>query len=233
VRPTAALLRRLRRGLRRPSLGALIIFLVIVFAAARGPLRTTLWPGGPDAAPVREPRAEDRIVQIVDGDTVIGAVHGTIRVLSIDTPESGRPLFDEATAALAHLVGGKQVELLFDVETVDRYGRALAHVLVADGDARLLAGEELVRRGLASVFIIPPNMLFAERLKAAQKEAVLNDRGLWALPPPAPEPYYIVGAYKFHRPSCVHAAQIPNPRRQKDRKAILAEGKSPCRNCAP
>ncbi|NMD35193.1 MAG: hypothetical protein GYA73_04850 [Planctomycetes bacterium] len=233
MRVPAALRRGLPRGLRRPSLGAVVIFLIIVFAAARGPLRKTLWRAGPGAAPLREARAQDRIVHVVDGDTIVGAAHGTIRVLSIDTPEAGQPLFAEAAAALAQLVAGKQVELLFDVETVDRYGRALAHVLVADGAERRLAGEELVRRGLASVFIIPPNLLFAERLKAAQKEAVLNDRGLWALPPPAPEPYYVVGAYKFHRPSCAHAAQIPNPRMQKDRKAILAQGKSPCRACLP
>ncbi len=223
----------IRRRLRRPSLGAFIILLVLVFAAARGPLRTALWPAAPDAAPAQAVQAVDRIVDVIDGDTIVGAVSGTIRVLSIDTPESGQPLFAEATAALAHLVAGKSVELLFDQETEDRYGRTLAHVIVSDGGSRLLAGEELLRRGLASVFIIPPNLLFAERMKSAQKDAVMNDRGLWALPPPAPEPYYVVGAYKFHRPSCVHAAQIPNPRTQKDRKAILAAGKSPCRNCAP
>jgi endonuclease YncB( thermonuclease family) len=222
---------------RRPAPAVIIILLVLAFLAWRGPSRAKLWPEPqpePRAAAAAGARAGDTVEKIVDGDTVVGKTHGTIRILGIDTPEVDQPLYGEARDALARLIAGNAVELLFDRTTRDSYGRTLAHVLVpAAGDAKVIAGEELLRAGLASVYIIPPNTLFADRFKAAQKEAVMQKRGLWALAVATPESYYVVGAYKFHRPSCRFAAQVPRPRKETDRNAILAEGKSPCRECKP
>lgn len=225
--------------LRRPAPIALLILIVLAFLAARGPLRARLWPEptpaphGATPAAERDARAEDVIVAVSDGDTVVGRAHGKIRLLGLDTPEREQPLHDEARAALARLVEGKKVELLFDRQRKDRYERTLAHVLVPEGDKKTIAAEELLRAGLASVYIVQPDMLFVERFKAAQKEAVTARRGLWSLPVASPEAYYVVSSTKFHRPTCRFAAQIPSPRKSTDRRALLAEGKSPCRECRP
>lgn len=225
--------------IRRPAPVAILILLVLAFLAWRGPVHTTLWPEpqraprAATAAAENESRADDDIVEIVDGDTVVGNTHGRIRILGIDTPELEQPLHDEASAVLARLLARKRVELLFDRQRKDRYNRTLAHVLVPAGDKKIIAGEELLRAGLASVYIIQPNVLFADRFKAAQKEAVTSRRGLWSLPVAAPEAYYVAGAAKFHRPTCRFAAQIPSPRKATDRLKLLAEGKSPCRECRP
>lgn len=225
--------------LRRPAPIALLVLIVLAFLAARGPLRTQLWPESTraphGATPVaeHEARAQDVIVAVSDGDTVVGRTYGKIRLLGLDTPEREQPLYDEARTALARLVEGKKIELLFDRERKDKYGRTLAHILVPDGDKKTIAAEELLRAGLASVYIVQPDMLFIERFKAAQKEAVTARRGLWSLPVDSPEAYYIVSSAKFHRPTCRFAAQIPSPRKATDRRALLAEGKSPCRECRP
>ena len=71
-----------------------------------------------------------RVSRVVDGDTVELADGRKVRYLGINTPERGQPFYQEATDFNAELVAGKKVRLEFDVDTIDKYGRTLAHVFV-------------------------------------------------------------------------------------------------------
>ncbi len=222
---------------RRPSLLALLILTALVATTLRGPCRRAVRDLGPADRPTPPP-SSGRILSVLDGDTVITEAGVTLRLIGLDAPELDSP--DQGVAALAReagrfledLVRGKEVRLGYGVQRQDRYGRTLAHLfLVTPGEERLVA-EAMLRRGLASIYLVPPNLHYASRFVAAQREAVGASRGIWSLPV-EPEPWYVVGAYRFHRPSCPHAQDIPRPRRMTDRTAILQSGKGPCRRCRP
>jgi micrococcal nuclease len=68
------------------------------------------------------------------------------------------------------------VRLERDVAPHDRYGRELAHVW---NGARLV-NEALVLEGWATLYTVPPNVKYAERLERAQKQARAARVGLWA-----------------------------------------------------
>ncbi|MGE5280221.1 MAG: thermonuclease family protein [Deltaproteobacteria bacterium] len=138
----------------------------------------------PAAGPVR-------VTQVVDGDTVVLSTGAEVRYIGIDAPETHRrkagawidvdePFGAEAGRVNAQLVLDKSVRLEFDEEQRDTYGRLLGYVWVGQGQSRIMAQEELLRRGLAFLYTLPPNVKYADRLKAAQDEARRAGRGLWS-----------------------------------------------------
>lgn len=126
-----------------------------------------------------------RIQYVYDGDTVKLVDGRKIRLLGINTPEvEGRNKNaeaggEEAKRWLIHALKGKRIRLVLDREQKDKYGRTLAHLFTEDG---LHINLELVRLGLASLSIFPPNLLYSGELIRAQVEAEKNSRGIWMLP---------------------------------------------------
>jgi micrococcal nuclease len=99
--------------------------------------------------------AEGTVIRVVDGDTVDVRVWGDkvrVRLLNIDTPETVDPrqpqecLGPESTEfAKSILPPGEAVQLEFDEQREDRYGRTLAHLVLPDGR---YVSDEIARRGL-------------------------------------------------------------------------------------
>jgi micrococcal nuclease len=119
------------------------------------------------------------VARIVDGDTIILRSGATVRYLLIDTPETTDPpecYGIEAREANRALVAGKAVQLRYDVECEDRYGRLLAYVDVDGSEANRV----LVARGFACAQHIPPNGA-EEAARFEELEAAARDsrRGLW------------------------------------------------------
>ncbi|WP_081920470.1 thermonuclease family protein [Terrabacter tumescens] len=89
------------------------------------------------------------VTKVVDGDTIWasrGGVTEKVRVIGIDTPETGQCGFTEARNALRGIIGGQRVTLTPGARTdVDRYGRALRYVDVNGVDA----GLRLIKQGYA------------------------------------------------------------------------------------
>jgi len=170
---------------------------------------------------------------VADGDTFSTLGGETIRLLGIDAPEHGEPFSQQAKERLRGLVVGRRVDLVYDTEKHDRYGRLLCHVHV-DGT---WVNETLLREGLAGVYVVRPNLARMGELVAAQKAARARKAGLWSLPPPRLEPYYLrsKNGFRFHRPSCALAKDITpkNVVRLLDRDVALEAGLSPCRTCRP
>ena len=73
----------------------------------------------------------------------------------------------------------QQVQLRFDRERHDRYGRLLAHAFIADG--RNLT-ELLLAEGAGAQLVVPPNTWQADCYRAAADTARGSRRGVWALP---------------------------------------------------
>jgi micrococcal nuclease len=116
---------------------------------------------------------------VIDGDTVIIAGGERVRYIGIDTPEMGsnpEAFAREATDANRALVEGKAVRLERDVSETDRYGRLLRYVWVGG----TMVNVELVRRGLAEAKAYPPDTRYQPLLDAAQFEARVAGRRMWA-----------------------------------------------------
>lgn len=140
------------------------------------------WSTAALAAPVR-------VVQVVDGDTVMLADRQLVRLIGINTPELGKdgapdePLAAQARERLAALVKDQRVTLIDDEEARDRHGRRLAYLVLPDGrDVQ----ELLLREGLAAPVAVPPNLRFLPRYLAAAEQARQGRRGLWGHPHFAP-----------------------------------------------
>jgi Staphylococcal nuclease homologue len=73
------------------------------------------------------------------------------------------------------LLEGRNVQLEFDVERLDRYGRTLAYVWAGNTMVNLT----LVREGYAQVSTFPPNVRYVDEFIEAQRDARRRERGLW------------------------------------------------------
>jgi endonuclease YncB( thermonuclease family) len=129
------------------------------------------------------------VLSITDGDTFRASVNGIsepIRLIGIDTAETGSCLADAATAYLGSLIAGKSVRLISDVSDRDQFDRLLRYVMIGG----VIVNAELVRQGLAVAVQFPPDTFTAPLLEAAQVEAQSAGRGQWGpnggCPPPPP-----------------------------------------------
>ena len=131
---------------------------------------------------------EATVARVIDGDTVELEGGERVRYLLVDTPESTGSDLEcfgpNAKQFNTDLVEGKTVELTYDVEREDMFGRTLAWVTVNGQDVNRL----IIERGFGCVLYIPPNG--ADRraeLEALEDAARAANRGLWgACPSPRP-----------------------------------------------
>lgn len=133
---------------------------------------------GPDTATV---------TRIIDGDTVELADGERVRYLMVNTPETtgGKNECYGANAVTFNtdLVLNKTVELRYDVEPQDQFGRTLAWVTVDGQEVNRL----IIERGYGCVLHISPNGDDrAQEFAALEQEARLSQRGLWGVCDPIP-----------------------------------------------
>lgn len=147
--------------------------------------------------PAPEPKDEEdngrydavaTVTRVVDGDTIEiePAVDGNdeVRLIGVDTPETKdpsegvEPYGPESSNYATSVLEGEEVELEFDEEREDRYGRLLAYVY-RTGDE--MFNGDLVEGGYAQVYTVDPNARYEERFRAMQKDARDADLGIWGL----------------------------------------------------
>lgn len=93
-----------------------------------------------------EPEPETFLVSyVVDGDTIELDNGETVRLVGIDTPETGECGHQRAADALSRLILDKQVRLVESDEDRDKYDRLLRYIDVGKVDA----GLQLIKKGLA------------------------------------------------------------------------------------
>lgn len=127
-----------------------------------------------------------KVKRVVDGDTLVVDLNGQeerVRLIGVDTPESVHP--DDTKNIEAGKIAsdftkskleGKEVELEFDVQERDHYGRLLAYVYL-DG---VMFNKTLLEEGYARVATIPPNVKYVNDFTKIQEEARKNNKGFWS-----------------------------------------------------
>jgi micrococcal nuclease len=131
--------------------------------------------------------SEATVTRIVDGDTVELDDGRKVRYLLVDTPETTNGATDcygqNAKTFNTDLVLNKKVQLDYDVECTDRYGRTLAYVTVDGQEVNTL----MISRGYGCVLHIPPDGDDRyDEFQSLQYEAKLAKRGLWGECDPLP-----------------------------------------------
>ena len=158
----------------------------------RGALFVCLWlaagaAGAAGACPADRVDLRAGVEYVHDGDTLRLADGRSLRLIGLDTPELARdgrhaePLAETARDRLRVLLraAGMRLDLQYDTEREDRYGRSLAHAYLPDG--RNLTAL-LLEEGLASTLVVPPNLRWWTCYREAERRARAAGRGLWALP---------------------------------------------------
>ncbi len=147
---------------------------------ATSPAERATWPAVPPGA------IAAKVERVVDGDTFIAVIdgrHERIRLIGVDTPETVdpdrpvQPYGKQASNFAKHMLTGRTVRMVGDVEPRDKYGRLLAYVWLSDGTFwnALLAAE-----GYAQLITIPPDVTYASLFRSLVDEARSATRGLWA-----------------------------------------------------
>jgi len=129
------------------------------------------------------------VTAVVDGDTIRiddGGRRTTVRLIGVDTPELGdrqhpsappQPFARQASDFTRRMLTAQRVRLEFEAgDRVDRYGRMLAYVFLADGT---FFNRELLRRGLARAYTRYP-FRYRDEFRADEATARHEHRGLWA-----------------------------------------------------
>ena len=122
-----------------------------------------------------------KVSYVYDGDTVRLSDGRKVRLIGINTPETGHdghvsePLGEAARQALQGLLAGQsQVALRYEEDRHDQYGRLLAHLYLADQrNVQVL----LLEQGLAAAVAVAPNFANLECYFAAEARA--NGAGIW------------------------------------------------------
>ena len=150
---------------------------------------------GPDAAgePAVPPpslvvHGEARVVEVIDGNTVLLDDGETVRLAGIEAPRLGRggagsedwPLAQEARRSLAGLVEGRRVGLAFGSVRRDRHGRLRAHLVRID-DGTWIQGV-LLAAGLARVHSLVDDRAAVAAMLVHERRARAGRSGIWAEP---------------------------------------------------
>lgn len=141
-----------------------------------------------DAAPVcpAEHYDESAVVHYVhDGDTLKLEDGRKIRLIGINTPELARDnrpeqaFASDARDQLKQLIASSnnQVRLVYGSERLDRYKRTLAHLFLPNNQNLQV---ELLKRGLATAIVYPPNMAFSDCYQQVEQTARCQSVGLWS-----------------------------------------------------
>lgn len=146
-------------------------------------------PGRAQGEPQEGERA--RVVEIVDGDTVVLADGRQVRLVGIQAPKLplGRPNFqtwplaEEAKAALGGLALERELRLSYSGRRIDRHGRLLAHLHApqAGGDELWVQGA-LLEQGMARVYSFSDNRQLVAEMLALERKARAARRGIWRHP---------------------------------------------------
>ncbi|MGH2622741.1 MAG: thermonuclease family protein [Sphingobacterium sp.] len=130
-----------------------------------------------------------KVFKVIDGDTFWvddGNSQFKVRFIGIDAPETRNTKFkkkeyyaQEAKDYVTKVSLHKKVKLVWDVQKVDRYQRALAYVYLEDGT---FLNANLVENGYAVVSTFPPNIKHVDLFLKLQYDAREKQCGLWSIP---------------------------------------------------
>lgn len=113
--------------------------------------------------------------EVIDGDTLKMSEGTTVRLIGINAPERSEPYYNEAKTNLENLVIGKNLDMQFDLEKMDRYGRTLAYLFTDNS----FINKKMIEEGVAVIETISPNVSRSKELVQAQDNARNKCKGIW------------------------------------------------------
>lgn len=119
-----------------------------------------------------------RVVEVPAGDQVVLDDGETVKLAGLASLRRDDPHADEARAALAALVLGREVELLSGGAARDPFGRKTAHLRIG----RAWVQGEMLEAGAGRVRTFPDQRALASEMLEREAKARIGGRGLWALP---------------------------------------------------
>jgi micrococcal nuclease len=117
------------------------------------------------------------VSEVIDGDTFSIAGGERVRMMGINTPEVDQYFYEEAKEVLSLMIDKAGVFLERDISDTDKYGRFLRYVFAGE----LFVNLEMVKRGFANVFTVPPDIKYTDELLQAERYARENNFGLWEI----------------------------------------------------
>jgi micrococcal nuclease len=183
------------------------------------------------------------VTRVVDGDTIVVAGVGTVRLIGVDTPETVDPrtpvqfFGKEASEFTRRMAQGKVVRLEFDTDRTDKYQRTLSYVYLPDGT---FLNAEIVKQGYGHAYVQYP-FKYLEQFRTYERQAREAGRGLWGdaavmsavgdagdNAKPEQVVYLTRTGTKYHREGCRFLARSQIPIALKD-----IGSHEPCSVCKP
>lgn len=138
------------------------------------------------ACPADHTSEQVHVAYVYDGDTVKLKGGRRVRFIGINTPEVGhndkpvQPLAQAARTSLVRLLdeNNHKLWLQHGKQQHDHYGRLLAHAFLENGEN---IATRLLRQGLATTSVIPPNIWGEHCYQQLENSARAARLGLWAL----------------------------------------------------
>lgn len=167
---------------------ALLVFPFALFAAGRASVKTT--PSSPILSPSPNPAElgvatlataspkpqKQKVINVVDGDTLKLESGEVVRLIGVDAPETNKECYSlEAAKKLEELTLNQEIKLEKDVSETDRYQRLLRYIWVGER----LINEILVQEGYAKAYPYPPDVKYKNKLAEAENKAKEEGKGLW------------------------------------------------------
>ncbi len=122
------------------------------------------------------------VTKIIDGDTLMVKINDketAVRLIGIDTPESGQCFGKEAIDRAKELMENKKVKLEEDEtqDDKDKYDRLLRYIYLEDGT---LINKKLIEEGMAKEYTYKVPYKFQAEFRSDQKVAEEKKLGIWA-----------------------------------------------------
>jgi len=150
--------------------------------AALDVLLQSLYPISTPIPAKTAPSEFARVIRVFDGDTILLDNGWKVRYIGMDAPEMHgihnrpEPFAIQSKNLNAALVQDKTVRLIKDRSEYDKYGRLLRYVYIN----KIFVNAEMVHRGAAYAYPIPPDTQQAALFQRLQQEARREMRGMWA-----------------------------------------------------
>lgn len=146
-------------------------------------------------------KVEVSVTRVIDGDTIevkFEEKTEKVRLIGVDTPETvhpekgEQPFGKEASNYTKSRLDGNTIELEFDIQERDQYGRLLAYVWI--GSEHFNA--TLLKEGYAVLSTWPPNVKYVDEFTKYQTQAREAKKGLWGIAEISNQ--YRVGNYEIN-----------------------------------
>lgn len=118
------------------------------------------------------------VTRVIDGDTIEIETGERVRLICINTPETGEKGYKEAKDFLTDLILNKEVKLVLDITEKDKYGRLLRYIYSKDGR---FVNELIVRLGYGVTYPYGQDIALCPRIENAERLAEESKLGIWEI----------------------------------------------------